>query len=187
MSRFSAPRPTRSTSRKIASASRNCCGISACRSHRAARRCRVEEAREVADRIGYPVVVRPSYVLGGRGMAIVFDQASLDRYMAGAVDVSHDRPVLIDKFLEDAFELDVDAVAGFEWCRGHRRHHGAHRGSRHPLGRQLVRRARRSWWPERHLAHDPRLHAPHRPRPQGGRADEHPVRDQGRHRRTCSR
>ncbi|MFI5393882.1 MAG: carbamoyl-phosphate synthase large subunit, partial [Myxococcota bacterium] len=70
-----------------------------------------EEAREVADRVGYPVVVRPSYVLGGRGMAIVFDQTSLDRYMAGAVDVSHDRPVLIDKFLEDAFELDVDAVA----------------------------------------------------------------------------
>ena len=70
-----------------------------------------DQAREVADRVGYPVVVRPSYVLGGRGMAIVFDQASLDRYMAGAVDVSHDRPVLIDRFLEDAFELDVDAVA----------------------------------------------------------------------------
>ena len=70
-----------------------------------------DEAREVADRVGYPVVVRPSYVLGGRGMAIVFDQASLDRYMAGAVDVSHDRPVLIDRFLEDAFEFDVDAVA----------------------------------------------------------------------------
>jgi carbamoyl-phosphate synthase large subunit len=70
-----------------------------------------DEAREVADRIGYPVVVRPSYVLGGRGMAIVFDAASLDRYMSGAVDVSHDRPVLIDRFLEDAFEFDVDAVA----------------------------------------------------------------------------
>src|SRR6188768_4307180 len=70
-----------------------------------------QEAREVAEGIGYPVVVRPSYVLGGRGMAIVFDQASLDRYMAGAVDVSHDRPVLIDRFLEDAFEFDVDAVA----------------------------------------------------------------------------
>ncbi len=69
-----------------------------------------EEARAVAGRIGYPVVVRPSYVLGGRGMAIVFDQSSLDRYMAGAVDVSHDRPVLIDRFLEDAFEFDVDAV-----------------------------------------------------------------------------
>jgi carbamoyl-phosphate synthase large subunit len=70
-----------------------------------------EEAREVADRIGYPVVVRPSYVLGGRGMAIVFDAGALDRYMTGAVDVSHDRPVLIDRFLEDAFEFDVDAVA----------------------------------------------------------------------------
>jgi carbamoyl-phosphate synthase large subunit len=70
-----------------------------------------EEAQEIAERIGYPVVVRPSYVLGGRGMAIVFDTAGLDRYMAGAVDVSHDRPVLIDRFLEDAFEFDVDAVA----------------------------------------------------------------------------
>ena len=70
-----------------------------------------DEAREVAERVGYPVVVRPSYVLGGRGMAIVFDAGSLDRYMTGAVDVSHDRPVLIDSFLEDAFEFDVDAVA----------------------------------------------------------------------------
>ena len=70
-----------------------------------------EEAREAADGIGYPVVVRPSYVLGGRGMAIVFDAGALDRYMTGAVDVSHDRPVLIDRFLEDAFEFDVDAVA----------------------------------------------------------------------------
>ena len=70
-----------------------------------------DEARDVAERIGYPVVVRPSYVLGGRGMAIVFDSAALDRYMTGAVDVSHDRPVLIDRFLEDAFEFDVDAVA----------------------------------------------------------------------------
>ena len=70
-----------------------------------------EEAREAAEKIGFPVVVRPSYVLGGRGMAIVFDVGALDRYMSGAVDVSHDRPVLIDRFLEDAFEFDVDAVA----------------------------------------------------------------------------
>jgi carbamoyl-phosphate synthase large subunit len=70
-----------------------------------------QEAREVAERIGYPVVVRPSYVLGGRGMAIVFDSGALDRYMTSAVDVSHHRPVLIDRFLEDAFEFDVDAVA----------------------------------------------------------------------------
>jgi carbamoyl-phosphate synthase large subunit len=68
------------------------------------------EARDVAASIGFPVVVRPSYVLGGRGMAIVYDSGTLDRYMSGAVDVSHERPVLIDKFLEDAFEFDVDCV-----------------------------------------------------------------------------
>jgi carbamoyl-phosphate synthase large subunit len=69
------------------------------------------EARDVAAEIGFPVVVRPSYVLGGRGMAIVYDMGTLDRYMAGAVDVSHDRPILIDRFLERAKELDVDCVA----------------------------------------------------------------------------
>jgi carbamoyl-phosphate synthase large subunit len=70
-----------------------------------------DEAREVAGGIGFPVVVRPSYVLGGRAMAIVYDTAALDRYMTTAVTASPDHPVLIDKFLEDAFELDVDAVA----------------------------------------------------------------------------
>ncbi|MGD9906414.1 MAG: ATP-grasp domain-containing protein, partial [Vicinamibacterales bacterium] len=70
-----------------------------------------QEAREAAGRIGFPVVVRPSYVLGGRAMAVVYDMASLDRYMASAVDVSHDRPILIDRFLEHAKELDVDCVA----------------------------------------------------------------------------
>ena len=70
-----------------------------------------EEAREIAKSITYPVVVRPSYVLGGRAMAIVYDSAGLDRYMTEAVDASPERPILVDKFLEDAFELDVDAVA----------------------------------------------------------------------------
>ena len=70
-----------------------------------------EEAREIAAKIGYPLVVRPSYVLGGRAMAIVYDAGALDRYMVDAVDASPEHPVLIDKFLEDAFELDVDAVA----------------------------------------------------------------------------
>ncbi len=70
-----------------------------------------DEARAVAAKVGFPVVVRPSYVLGGRAMAIVYDVATLDRYMAGAVDVSHDRPILIDRFLEHAKELDVDCVA----------------------------------------------------------------------------
>ena len=71
----------------------------------------VEEAREVAASIGFPLVVRPSYVLGGRAMAIVYDMAALDRYMTHAVAASPEHPVLIDKFLEDAFELDVDALA----------------------------------------------------------------------------
>ena len=73
-----------------------------------------EEAREIAESIGYPVLVRPSYVLGGRAMAIVYDPAALDRYMTEAVDASPEHPVLVDKFLEDAFELDVDAVADTE-------------------------------------------------------------------------
>jgi carbamoyl-phosphate synthase large subunit len=70
-----------------------------------------DEARTIAATIGYPVVVRPSYVLGGRGMAIVYEQAALDKYMRDAVDAAPEHPVLIDRFLEDAFELDVDAVA----------------------------------------------------------------------------
>jgi carbamoyl-phosphate synthase large subunit len=68
------------------------------------------DAREAAARIGFPVVVRPSYVLGGRNMAIVYDVPTLDRYMSTAVDVSHDRPILIDRFLEHAKEIDVDCV-----------------------------------------------------------------------------
>ena len=69
------------------------------------------EARDVAAKVGFPVVVRPSYVLGGRNMAIVYDVATLDRYMVTAIDVSHDRPILIDRFLEHAKEVDVDCVA----------------------------------------------------------------------------
>jgi carbamoyl-phosphate synthase large subunit len=75
-----------------------------------------EEARVIAERIGYPVLVRPSYVLGGRAMAIVYDEESLDHYMRTAVDFSHDRPVLIDKFLEQAAEFDVDALADETAC-----------------------------------------------------------------------
>ncbi|MBF0153332.1 MAG: carbamoyl-phosphate synthase large subunit [Magnetococcales bacterium] len=69
------------------------------------------EALEVAERVGYPVVVRPSYVLGGRAMEIVFDTRDLNRYMRTAVQASPDHPVLIDHFLQDAIEVDVDCVA----------------------------------------------------------------------------
>ena len=70
-----------------------------------------DEAKAVANKIGYPIVVRPSFVLGGRAMAIVYDDQSLDEYMRSAVDASPEKPILIDKFLERAGEIDVDALA----------------------------------------------------------------------------
>jgi len=76
----------------------------------------VEEARDIAARIGYPVLVRPSYVLGGRAMAIVYDQEALETYVHNAVGFTPDRPVLIDKFLEQAAEFDVDALADDTAC-----------------------------------------------------------------------
>ncbi|MGE3662075.1 MAG: carbamoyl-phosphate synthase large subunit [Pseudonocardia sp.] len=69
-----------------------------------------EQAREIADRIGYPVLVRPSYVLGGRGMEIVYDDETLAGYINRATTISPDRPVLVDRFLDDAIEIDVDAL-----------------------------------------------------------------------------
>ena len=74
----------------------------------------VDEAVAIARRIGYPVLLRPSYVLGGRAMVIVYDEDSVRRYMREAVTFSQERPVLIDRFLEDAVEVDVDAL-----CDGH--------------------------------------------------------------------
>jgi carbamoyl-phosphate synthase large subunit len=71
----------------------------------------IDEALAVVETLGYPVLLRPSYVLGGRAMEIVFDEESLRSYMERAVDVAPGRPVLIDRFLEDAIELDVDAVS----------------------------------------------------------------------------
>jgi len=72
------------------------------------------EALEIARRVGYPVLVRPSYVLGGRGMMLVYDDESLVRYVRSGVEVSDDRPVLLDRFLEDAIEVDVDAICDGE-------------------------------------------------------------------------
>ncbi|MGX1160875.1 carbamoyl-phosphate synthase large subunit [Arthrobacter sp. SLBN-100] len=69
-----------------------------------------EDAKKIADEIGYPVLVRPSYVLGGRGMEIVYDEPNLSRYIANATEITPDHPVLIDRFLEDAVEIDVDAL-----------------------------------------------------------------------------
>ncbi len=138
-----------------------------------------DEAREAAQKIGFPVVVRPSYVLGGRGMAIVYDMGTLDRYMTNAVDASPEHPVLIDKFVEDAFELDVDAVAdetGAVVIGGimeHIEEAGIHSGDSSCVVPPVSGCRSAS-------GDDSRLHAPHRARAEGRRADEHPVRPQGR-------
>ncbi len=73
-----------------------------------------EEAIKIANRIEYPVVVRPSYVLGGRAMRIVYNEKDLNEYMVNAIDVSSERPILVDKFLKDAIEVDVDALSDGE-------------------------------------------------------------------------
>ncbi|MDI6829098.1 MAG: carbamoyl-phosphate synthase large subunit, partial [Armatimonadota bacterium] len=74
----------------------------------------LEEALVIAKRIGYPLMVRPSYVLGGRGMEIVYDEEMLVKYVKAAVEVSPERPILIDKFLEDAIEAEADAICDGE-------------------------------------------------------------------------
>ena len=71
----------------------------------------VEEAVEIAEKIGYPVMVRPSYVLGGRGMEVVYDRESIEQYMKAAVGVTPDRPILIDRFLKNAMECEADAIS----------------------------------------------------------------------------
>jgi len=73
-----------------------------------------DEAVEVANKIGYPVLVRPSFVLGGRAMELVYNEEDLRRYMTSAIDVTPDRPVLVDRFLEDAIEVDVDCISDGE-------------------------------------------------------------------------
>ena len=74
----------------------------------------VDDAIEIAERIGYPVMVRPSFVLGGRGMEVVYDQESLKEYMRAAVGVTPDRPILIDRFLKNAMECEADAISDGE-------------------------------------------------------------------------
>ncbi len=71
----------------------------------------IDEALLIADRIGYPLIARPSYVLGGRGMEIIHDEEMLIRYVAAAVDVTPERPILVDKFLENAMECEADALS----------------------------------------------------------------------------
>ncbi|MEW6419302.1 MAG: carbamoyl-phosphate synthase large subunit [Nitrospirota bacterium] len=114
----------------------------------------VEDAIHIAERIGYPVMVRPSYVLGGRAMEIVYDIKSLKEYMKRAVKASSDHPVLVDKYLEDAIELDIDAVSdGSEVIIGgvmeHIEEAGVHSGDSacslppHSLSKKIVHEIKR--------------------------------------------
>src|SRR5690606_2449145 len=114
-----------------------------------------DEARAIAARIGYPVLVRPSYVLGGRGMEIVYDDETLAGYISRATAISEERPVLVDRFLDDAIEIDVDALCdGHEGFIGGVMEHigeaGVHSGDSScalppiTLGRSVLERVRRS-------------------------------------------
>mgnify|MGYP001079838165 FL=1 len=114
-----------------------------------------EQARDIANRIGYPVLVRPSYVLGGRGMEIVYDEETLAGYIARATEISPSRPVLVDRFLDDAVEIDVDALFdGTELYLGgvmeHIEEAGVHSGDSSctlppiTLGRSVLEDVRRS-------------------------------------------
>ena len=141
----------------------------------------VEEALAVAERIGYPVLVRPSYVLGGRAMVIAYDAEAVARYMREAVEYSQERPVLVDHFLENAVEVDVDALCDSR-RRGHRRNHAAHRRGRHPL-RRLVVRAARGRHPRRNSRHAARLHAQAGAGVEGGWPGQSAVRHPARRRR----
>ncbi len=134
----------------------------------------VPDALEVARRIGYPVLVRPSYVLGGRGMEIVYDDDTLSTYVARATVASPEHPVLVDRFLDDAHG---DRRRRALRRRGDvpRRGHGAHRGGRHPLRRQRLRTPAGHAGARRHRA-GARVHAQARARHRGPRADERAVR-----------
>jgi hypothetical protein len=145
-----------------------------------------EEAREIASRIGYPVLVRPSYVLGGRAMEIVYDEAGLNTYLANALtapDLADETTgtvsILVDRFLESAVEVDVDAVYdGEELFVGgileHIEEAGVHSGdsSLHAPADHAVAGADPT---------DPRLHARDRPRDRRAWAGQRPVRREGRH------
>ena len=138
-----------------------------------------EGAREIAASIGYPVLVRPSYVLGGRGMEIVYDDATLADYIARATEVTPDHPVLVDRFLDDAIEIDVDALcddAGEVYLGGvmeHIEEAGVHSGG------LLVHPAADHARPGRHRDRAG-VDGGARPPPRRPRADERPVRAQGR-------
>ena len=154
--RSSAPRPRRSTSPRTAAPSAGCSPRPGLPAPKHGTATSFAEAKAIADEIGYPVLVRPSYVLGGRGMEIVYDDDALAAYIDRATEISPDHPVLVDRFLDDA-----DRDRRRRALRRHgalpRRRDGAHRGGRHPLRRLGLRAAADHPRRRRHRA-DPRGH-----------------------------
>ena len=145
-----------------------------------------DEALVASQRLGYPVLVRPSFVLGGRAMQIVYSDAELSHYMKFAVEASPERPVLVDKFLEDATEVDVDCIADVGHFKNpgrghdcHRRHAGAHRICRRAFRRRRDGAAAAHAFPKGHRDH-PRIHARDGARTEGHRPDERAIRREGR-------
>ena len=137
-----------------------------------------EQAKGIAAEIGYPVLVRPSYVLGGRGMEIVYDEESLDGYISRATEINPDHPVLVDRFLDDAIEIDVDALCdGLEVYLGgvmeHIEEAGIHSGDSACALPPIT------LGPQRHRRGAPRHRGP-RDGYRGARTDERAVRAQGR-------
>ena len=133
-----------------------------------------DEAAAIAREIGYPVLVRPSYVLGGRGMEIVYDDEALEGYIARATAISPEHPVLVDRFIDDAVEIDVDALFdGDELFLGgvmeHIEEAGIHSGDSSCALPPIT-------LGEREIDADPRGHRGDRPRGRGARPDQHPVR-----------
>ncbi len=108
--RSSAPRRRRSTSPRSAARSAGCSPRAGLPAPKHGMATSFEEAQAIAAEIAYPVLVRPSYVLGGRGMEIVYDDASLEGYIERATEISPEHPVLVDRFIDDAVEIDVDAL-----------------------------------------------------------------------------
>ena len=140
-----------------------------------------EGAVEAANKIGFPVLVRPSYVLGGRAMVIAYDEDTISQYMKQAVEYSQDRPVLIDKFLEDAIEVDVDALSDGEdvvigGIMQHIEEAGIHSGDSSCV-------LPGSRYPRAAAQPHARLHVQAGPRAKSNRPDEHAVRHPARHKR----
>ncbi len=137
-----------------------------------------EEAAVIAEEVGFPLLVRPSYVLGGRAMEICYSTEDLNAYLEANVKADQEHPLLLDRFLENAIEVDVDALADGE-SRARRRDHAARRGGRRPLRRLGLRAAADE--PRRGDARgDPRDDRADRARAGRDRPDQHPVRGRRR-------